>query len=51
MTRKQFISQFPHKVNPEGIRHLFKLYRVIQGVKVYTALNLLFIKIGDNYYH
>lgn len=50
LTREQFIAQFPYKVDVNNIKHLLQKDQDFEGVEVYRALNLLLIKVDDQFY-
>lgn len=50
MTREQFIKQFPYKCDPSGCGYEPELDSVFEGVEVYRLLNLLIIKLDNQFY-
>jgi len=54
MNKERFINQFPHKADVSDIQHVLKkddLYSSwYEGVEVYRALNLLLIKVDNQFY-
>jgi len=53
-TKEQFINQFPYRANVGNIQDVLTkdedLSRLYDGVEVYRALNLLLIKVDDQFY-
>ena len=54
-SKESFISQFPYKItNIEEIKDVMSLdeesSKLYEGVEVYRALNILLIKVGDQFY-
>ena len=50
LTKQEFIAQFPYKADLSSCDVRPVLDSVYEGIKVYRLLNLLIIKIGDEYY-
>ena len=54
MTKESFIKQFPYKADVSKIQDILTkddLYSTwYEGVEVYRALNLLLIKVDDQFY-
>lgn len=50
LTKQQFINQFPFKVDLSDCDIEPMLDSVFEGVEVYRLLNLLVIKMGNDYY-
>ena len=49
-TKQQFINQFPYKVNLSDCNIEPVFDSMFEGVEIYRMLNLLVIKIDNEYY-
>lgn len=50
LTKEQFIRQFPYKADFSECEYKPVLDSTFEGVEVYRVLNLLVIKIGNDFY-
>lgn len=50
LTKEQFINQFPYRADFTECNYEPVLDSIFEGVEVYRLLNLLVIKIGNEFY-